>query len=224
MRLRQVLFLLLAASALSACAQPVPRDAAVQPARYAARSDLDARMYGAPQRAAYAMQPARRVAPGRAAKSFEDRPYTLDAGDKLRVVVFGQDALSNNYTVGAEGTVTLPLIGAVPARGLTTAQLSGAIAERLRQGYIREPSVAVEVESYRPFFVLGEVSYPGQYPYVPNMTVEAAIAVAGGFTPRADKDRVVVKRNAQGATARYAMPLQSPVRPGDTVTVAERWF
>jgi polysaccharide export outer membrane protein len=84
--------------------------------------------------------------------------------------------------------------------------------------------VAVEVETYRPFFVLGEVTYPGQYPYVPNMTVEAAIAVAGGFTPRADKDRVVVKRNAQGAAARYAMPLQSAVRPGDTVTVAERWF
>jgi polysaccharide export outer membrane protein len=181
-------------------------------------------MYGAPQRAGYAMQPARRVAPVRAAKSFEDRPYTLDAGDKLRVVVFGQDALSNNYTVGAEGTVTLPLIGAVPARGLTTAQLSGAIALKLRQDYIRDPSVAVEVETYRPFFVLGEVAYPGQYSYVPNMTVEAAVAIAGGFTPRAAKDRVVVKRNAHGATARYSMPLQYPLRPGDTVTVAERWF
>jgi polysaccharide export outer membrane protein len=224
MRLRRLLVLLLAASGLAACAQQVPRYAAAPEGRYEARSDLDARMYGAPQRAAYAMAQAPKVVPVRAAKPVAERPYTLDAGDKLRVVVFGQDALSNNYTVGADGAVTLPLIGAVPARGLTTTQLSGAIGGKLRQGYIREPSVAVEVESYRPFFVLGEVTYPGQYPYVPNMTVEAAIAVAGGFTPRADKDRVVVKRNAQGAAARYAMPLQSPVRPGDTVTVAERWF
>ena len=224
MRLRRLLVLLLAASALAACAQQVPRYAAAPQGRYEARSDLDARMYGAPQRAAYAMAQAPRAVPARAAKPVAERPYTLDAGDKLRVVVFGQDALSNNYTVGADGAVTLPLIGAVPARGLTTTQLSGAIGGKLRQGYIRDPSVAVEVETYRPFFVLGEVTYPGQYPYVPNMTMEAAIAVAGGFTPRADKDRVVVKRSAQGAAARYAMPVQSPVRPGDTVTVAERWF
>jgi polysaccharide export outer membrane protein len=223
MRLRHLPALLLAVSALSACAQQMPQYAAM-PARYEARSDLDARMYGAPQRAAYAMVQPGGAATARAAKPFLERPYTLDAGDKLRVVVFGQDSLSNSYTVGADGAVTLPLIGAVPARGLTTTQLSGAVAGRLRQGYIREPSVAVEVETYRPFFVLGEVTYPGQYPYVPNMTVEAAIAVAGGFTPRADKDRVVVKRNARGAAARYAMPLQNPVQPGDTVTVAERWF
>ncbi|MEX2034131.1 MAG: polysaccharide biosynthesis/export family protein [Xanthobacteraceae bacterium] len=224
MRLRRLLVLLLAASALAACAQQVPRYAAAPPARYEVRSDLDARIYGAPQRAAYAMAQAPKVVPVRAVKPVAERPYTLDAGDKLRVVVFGQDALSNNYTVGADGTVTLPLIGAVPARGLTTTQLSGAIALKLRQDYIRDPSVAVEVETYRPFFVLGEVAYPGQYPYVPNMTVEAAIAVAGGFTPRADKDRVVVNRNARGATARYSMTLQHPVRPGDTVTVSERWF
>jgi polysaccharide export outer membrane protein len=171
MRLRRLLVLLLAASGLAACAQQVPRYAAAPEGRYEARSDLDARMYGAPQRAAYAMAQAPKVVPVRAAKPVADRPYTLDAGDKLRVVVFGQDALSNNYTVGADGAVTLPLIGAVPARGLTTTQLSGAIGGKLRQGYIRDPSVAVEVESYRPFFVLGEVTYPGQYPYVPNMTV-----------------------------------------------------
>jgi polysaccharide export outer membrane protein len=225
MRLRQILVPLLAMSALAACAQQAPRPhAAASPARHEARADLDARMYGAPQRAAYAMAQPGDAASARAAKPFADRPYTLDAGDKLRVVVFGQDSLSNSYTVGADGAVTLPLIGAVSARGLTTTQLSGAIASKLKQGYIRDPSVAVEVETYRPFFVLGEVTYPGQYPYVPNMTVEAAIAVAGGFTPRADKDRVEVKRPAQGASARYAMPLQQQLRPGDTVTVAERWF
>jgi polysaccharide export outer membrane protein len=139
-------------------------------------------------------------------------------------VVFGQDALSNNYTVDADGRVSLPLIGTVNARGMTTAGLAAAIKSRLAQGYIRDPSVAVEVETYRPFFVLGEVTYPGQYPYVPNMTVESAVAIAGGFTPRASKDRVIVKRNVHGAPARYALPLQYPLRPGDTVTVKERWF
>ena len=155
------------------------------PRRRWARSELDARMYGAPQPASYAVRRVSQVVP--VAATFEDGPYTLDSGDKLRIVVFGQDALSNNYTVDAQGAVSLPLVGAVEARGLTTAQLGGAIAGRLKSGYVRDPSVAVEIETYRPFFVLGEVTFPGQYPYVPNMTVENAIAIAGGFTPRASK-------------------------------------
>ena len=120
--------------------------------------------------------------------------------------------------------MTLPLIGAVEARGLTTSQLGGAIAGRLRSGYIRDPSVAVEIETYRPFFVLGEVTYPGQYPYVPNMTVENAIAIAGGFTPRASKDKVTITRKVQGVPTRTTWPLRYPLRPGDTIEVSERWF
>ena len=158
------------------------------------------------------------------AATFEDGPYTLDSGDKLRVVVFGQEALSNNYTVDAQGQVTIPLIGAVNAQGLTTTQLGGAIAGRLKQSFIRDPSVAVEIEVYRPFFVLGEVAYPGQYPYVPNMTVENAIAIAGGFTPRASRDKVTITRKMQGAPARIVLPLRHPLRPGDTIEVSERWF
>ena len=118
----------------------------------------------------------------------------------------------------------LPLIGAVEARGLTTAQLGSAIAGRLKSGYVREPSVAVEIETYRPFFVLGEVTFPGQYPYVPNMTVETAIAIAGGFTPRASKDTVTITRKVQGVPARTTLSLRYPLRPGDTVEVSERWF
>jgi polysaccharide export outer membrane protein len=156
------------------------------------------------------------------AATFEDRPYTLDSGDKLRIVVFGQDTLSNNYTVDAQGAVSLPLVGAVEARGLTTAQLGSAIAARLRSGYVRDPSVAVEIETYRPFFVLGEVTFPGQYPYVPNMTVENAIAIAGGFTPRASKDKVTITRKVQGAPSRFVLPLRYPLRPGDTIEVSER--
>jgi polysaccharide export outer membrane protein len=218
MRLRRLFVVVLALLALTACARQAPRYAAAP----AGTSELDARMYGAPAAPSYAVRRVAQVVP--VAATFDDGPYTLDSGDKLRIVVFGQDALSNNYTVDAAGQVTLPLAGAIEARGLTTAQLGNAIAGRLKSGFVRDPSVAVEIETYRPFFVLGEVTYPGQYPYVPNMTVEKAIAIAGGFTPRATRDKVTVTRKVQGAAARYALPLRYPLRPGDTVEVSERWF
>ncbi len=154
----------------------------------------------------------------------EDAPYTLDAGDKLRIVVFGQEGLSAIYAVDASGSITMPLIGAVHARGNTPAGLAKTIADKLRQGYIREPHVAVEIETYRPFFILGEVTTPGQYPYVPNMTVENAVAIAGGFTPRAQRKTVTLSRNIDGIPTRGPVPNIAPVRPGDTIVVPERWF
>ena len=153
-----------------------------------------------------------------------EAPYTLDSGDKLRVVVFGQDGLSNSYAVDSAGKITMPLIGAVPARGQTTASLQQGIAGKLKQGFVREPHVAVEVETYRPFFILGEVTAPGQYAYVPNMTVETAVAIAGGFTPRAHKYAIEISRSFDGVLERGAAPVTAPVRPGDTIVVAERWF
>jgi polysaccharide biosynthesis/export protein len=221
MRLRRLFVVMLSLLTLAACARQVPRYAAA-PQGTIASSELDVRMYGAPQPASYAVRRVAQVVP--VAATFADGPYTLDSGDKLRIVVFGQDTLSNNYTVDAQGAVSLPLVGAVEARGLTTSQLGSAIAGRLRSGYVRDPSVAVEIETYRPFFVLGEVTFPGQYPYVPNMTVENAIAIAGGFTPRASKDKVTITRKVQGAPSRFVLPLRYPLRPGDTIEVAERWF
>jgi polysaccharide export outer membrane protein len=153
-----------------------------------------------------------------------DAPYHLDAGDKLRVVVYGQEGLTNTYSISAGGTITMPLIGAVPARGRTPQGLASDIAARLRNGFIREPSVAVEVESYRPFFILGEVQAPGQYPYVPNMTAESAIAIAGGYSPRAKRDRVTVTHTDASGTSRAIVPPGTPISPGDTVLVGERWF
>jgi polysaccharide export outer membrane protein len=151
--------------------------------------------------------------------------YALDIGDKLRIVVFGQDGLSNSYFVDAAGQVTMPLIGPVRARGLTTQQLSRAISGRLRAGFIREPHVAIEVEVYRPFFILGEVLQPGQYPYVPSMTVETAVAIAGGYTPRAYRWDVQIDRpEASGMRSRSSVPLMTKVRPGDTIVIKERWF
>jgi polysaccharide export outer membrane protein len=150
--------------------------------------------------------------------------YTLDSGDKLRIVVFGQEGISNSYTVDAAGNVNMPLIGSVPARGTSPPQLAQLIAQKLKQGYVREPHVTVEVEAYRPFFILGEVTNPGQYPYVVNMTAETAIAIAGGFSPRARKSKVELTRNTGGAQFHGDVPLNYPMRPGDTIVVKERWF
>src|SRR5262245_16900989 len=216
---------LLAVLALAACARQPPRQQVV--ASPVIRSDLDALMYGAPGPAYPASYPAKRVAqvvPVSAVIVPEDGPYTLDTGDKLRIVVFGQDTLSNTYTVDAAGVVTMPLIGGVTARGVTTAQLAGAITGRLKQNYLRDPSVAVEVDTYRPFFVLGEVTYPGQYPFVPHMTVENAVAIAGGFTPRATKSKVTITRKIAAVPQRFPLPLRYKIRPGDIITVGERWF
>ncbi|MFZ3357375.1 MAG: polysaccharide biosynthesis/export family protein [Xanthobacteraceae bacterium] len=158
------------------------------------------------------------------APTTQQPPYTLDSGDRLRIVVFGQEGLTNSYVLDASGDIAMPLIGSVAARGLTTDQLSARVAELLRQGYVRDPHVAVEIEAYRPFFILGEVTQPGQYPYVANMSVETAVAIAGGFGPRARRKSVVISRNYGGQTYRFETPTTAQVQPGDTIQVQERWF
>jgi polysaccharide export outer membrane protein len=150
--------------------------------------------------------------------------YRLDAGDRLRVVVYGQEGLTNTYAIDAGGAITMPLIGSVPARGQTPAGLAAAITAKLRNGFIRDPSVAVEIEAYRPFFILGEVAAPGQYPYVPNMSVESAVAIAGGFSPRARRDSVTLTHTDSNGLSRVVVPLGTSLGPGDTIVVGERWF
>lgn len=178
--------------------------------------------FAASPRRAYAASPvAYAAAPMSAAR---DAAYRLDAGDRLRVVVYGQEGLTNTYAIDAGGSITMPLIGSVPARGRTPAGLASDISAKLRNGYIRDPSVAVEIEAYRPFFILGEVAAPGQYPYVPNMSVESAVAIAGGFSPRARRDRVTLTHTDNSGSVRVEVPLGSSVSPGDTVLVGERWF
>jgi polysaccharide export outer membrane protein len=153
-----------------------------------------------------------------------DASYKLDTGDRLRIVVYGQEGLTNIYAIDASGAIAMPLIGAVTARGRTAAALATEITGRLRNGYIREPSVAVELDAYRPFFILGEVAAPGQYPYVPNMTVESAVAIAGGFAPRAKRDAVGLTHVTIDGAVRTVVPLGTLIDPGDTVQVGERWF
>jgi polysaccharide export outer membrane protein len=243
--LRAVLVCLLTALALSGCMRRSAPVAIAQP-----RSDLDSLAYGqnynSPPRSVY-MSAAARPAPsggiigalrasprhtyGPAPAVYAtpipvayDAAYRLDAGDRLRIVVYGQEGLTNTYAIDAGGSITMPLIGAVRARGLTPAGLAAEVTGKLRNGYIREPSVAVEIEAYRPFFILGEVAAPGQYPYVPNMSVESAVAIAGGFSPRARRDRVTLTHSDASGSVRAVVPLGTPISPGDTVLVGERWF
>ena len=119
----------------------------------------------------------------------------MASGDRLRVIVFGQDSLTNSFNVDGAGNVAMPLIGSVHVLGLTTTQAAGAIAARLRAGYLREPKVSVEVAAFRPFFVLGEVTTSGQYPFVNGMTAQTAVAIAGGFSPRGDQSGVDLTRD-----------------------------
>ncbi len=241
---RYSIFAVMAALALSGCMRRAAPVAAAPPP-----SDLDTMAYGTPRgpvrpvvvassggaigalRASFAAAPRRAYAPTVYAAPMPtpipvayDVAYRLDAGDRLRVVVYGQEGLTNTYAIDAGGSITMPLIGAVAARGRTPAGLAAEITGKLRNGYIREPSVAVEIEAYRPFFILGEVAAPGQYPYVPNMSVESAVAIAGGFSPRAKRDRVTVTHTDAAGLIRAIVPLGTPLNPGDTVLVGERWF
>lgn len=151
-------------------------------------------------------------------------PYRLAAGDRLRIIVFGQDSLSNSYSVDGTGRISMPLIGVVDAFGLSAVQLERVIESKLRGGYLREPRVAVEVEAYRPFFMLGEVTSAGQYPYINGMTVQNAVAVSGGFSARAQRSWVEMTRIINGAPVTSAVPITQSILPGDTITVRERYF
>jgi polysaccharide biosynthesis/export protein len=153
-----------------------------------------------------------------------NEPYTLANGDRLRVLVFGQDSLSNTYTVDSVGQISMPLIGPVGAMGQTTSSLENQIAAKLRGGFLREPKVSVEVEQYRPFFILGEVTSSGQYPFVNGMSVQTAVAIAGGFQPRADRHIAQITRAINGEVVTGKVPLDTAVRPGDTITIRERYF
>lgn len=162
-----------------------------------------------------------------APKAFHEatiQPYRLDAGDRLRITVFEQTGLTNTYSVDQAGYVAFPLIGSVPARGRTIQELESVIAAKLRQGYLREPDVSIEVDRYRSIFVMGEVGQAGQYSYVAGMTVQNAIAVAGGFSPRANQANVDVTRKINGDIMTGRVSISDPILAGDTIYVRERLF
>ncbi|TFW12271.1 polysaccharide export protein [Brevundimonas intermedia] len=150
--------------------------------------------------------------------------YRLASADKVRIDVFGEEALSGEFVVNAEGKVALPLIGEIPAAGLTVAQLQDAVAQTLRQGYLNQPRVTAHVMTYRPIYILGEVNRPGEYPYVPDLTALNAVATAQGFTYRANTRRIFVRRAGSQTEEPQPLTADTRVSPGDTLRIGERYF
>jgi polysaccharide export outer membrane protein len=224
MRVHGFIIVGLAALVLSGCAGMPRKKMGVVPPPPALRTTVAEVRAPVLPAATIVAQPAAVVVPAAIVGPPPVPNYTLDSGDRLRIVVFGQEGLSNIYAVDADGNVMLPLIGTVPARGLTKEDLAHTITRLLAKTYIREPHVAIEIELYRPFFILGEVTAPGQYPYVARMTVEQAVAIAGGFAPRAWKGPVEIRRTLNGAVVRIPARPIDPICPGDTLIIAERWF
>ena len=153
-----------------------------------------------------------------------DGPYLLDSGDRLRIFVYGQPNLSRLYTVDHGGWVTVPLIGNVKARGRTTNDLEHSIRAKLGTQYVKDPQVTVDIQQNRPFFILGEVRTAGQYPYVSGMTIKTAVAIAGGFSERANERKAQITRRINGLVERLDVPDDYVVQAGDTVYVYERFF
>lgn len=150
--------------------------------------------------------------------------YKLDTGDKVKVTVYGEDDLSGEFDVDGSGFVRLPLIGQVRAAGLSLKEFESAIEAKLSAGYLVNPKVSAEVTNYRPFTILGEVNKPGEYPYENDMTVLNAVALGGGYTYRADKDDVYIRRKGSSTEAKMPADDRTLVFPGDTVRVDERIF
>lgn len=164
--------------------------------------------------------------PGQPPPGISQSPdYRLGSGDRVRITVFGQQDLTGEYLVDGSGMLAFPLIGRVPAGQKTGAELAQEIAKRLDPDYLRNPNISVEVLSYRPFYIVGEVRQPGSYPYVSGMSVINAIALAGGFTYRARESSFYLTRAGRdGEKTKIDAGPETPVQPGDVITVRERYF
>jgi protein involved in polysaccharide export with SLBB domain len=150
--------------------------------------------------------------------------YRLAAGDRVKITVFGHEDLSGEFDVNPTGQISMPLIDEIPAAGQTPRGLEDAIVQALQPDYLKHPNVRVEVLSYRPVYILGEVSAPGSYPFVNGMTVVNAVAVAGGFTYRARKGRIKIVRDNSDESVEISAQLDTPLLPGDVIEVPERFF
>lgn len=159
-----------------------------------------------------------------ALKSAQAIEYRLGTGDKLHIVVFGEDNLSGDYTVAPDGNIALPLAGNIRASGLTVPQLQQAVTTTLGRGYVQNPHVTIDASTLRPYFILGEVNKPGQYSYLPDLTALDAVATAQGFTYRADMSYVYIRHARQASEEEYPLTPTTIIQPGDTIRVAERYF
>lgn len=154
------------------------------------------------------------------ASKTDESTYRLGPGDKLHITVLGADDLTGDYIVADNGTISSPLIGDVKAGGLTRSEVEREMEHKLAQGYLKNPKVSISILTYRPFYIYGEVTKPGEYPYASGMRVNSAVATAGGYTYRANENYVIVTRNGQ---ERKALP-DAPIQPDDVIKVPERYF
>ncbi len=183
-----------------------------------------AKWLGAAVAAAALVQSAPAVLAAQQASTGVGHPYRLGSGDRLHVTVYNEPAFSGDFSVSDSGAVSLPLAGEVKASGLTVAEFQELATKILADGYINNPKLTVEVLSYRPFYILGEVNKPGQYPFAPDMTVFSAVAAASGFTYRSNKNAILIRH--EGEVAEHEVPLDAHtmVEPGDTIRIKERYF
>lgn len=150
--------------------------------------------------------------------------YVLGPNDRIRLKVYGEPDITGEYEIDSGGQVSIPLAGHITAAGSTTRQLERSIASALAKGIVRDPRVNVEIAQYRPYYILGEVKKSGEYPYRLGLTVMDAVASAGGFTYRANENKVYLRRSGAGTEETYALDAPVPVFPGDNIRVPERYF
>ncbi len=196
-----------------------------------ATGPLSAQISGAPAGPVMPMAPPPRAGGSAqvdspAGASVAPSTYVLGPGDRVRITVYGEDRLSGEYVITSTGELSFPLIGNMRVGGISVADLQSLVRTRLASGYLNDPRVTAEVLTFRPFYVLGEVARPGQYPYVDGLTVQQAIATAGGYTYRAKRSLIFLRGPQQGSEQRVDLkkePLKT-VRPGDTIRIGERFF
>jgi polysaccharide export outer membrane protein len=150
--------------------------------------------------------------------------YNVGSGDRLTIKVAGEAELSGDYLVDGSGNISMPYVQNLPVAGKTTAEIEHLIVMRLKNGFLRDPKVSVQATTLRPFFILGEVTTAGSFGYQPGMTVQNAVAIAGGYSARADQGEVLLTRRTADGTATYKVPVTTQLYPGDIVYVRERWF
>lgn len=148
--------------------------------------------------------------------------YKLGSGDKMHITVYGEPDLSGDFAVDGQGNISMPLIGAVAAANMTADDLAQSITSKLKQGYLLDPKVSIEVTDFRPYYIMGEVNKPGEYPYANGLNVINAVARAEGFTYRAVQKRVFIKHSGESTEEEVALTPDLQVMPGDTIRIAER--
>jgi len=153
-----------------------------------------------------------------------DDSYRLGAGDKMKITVYGEQDLSGEFLVSANGQVQFPLVGEVKAADLTAQEFAKALTAELGAKYLRDPKVSIEIQNYRPFYIIGEVNKPGEYPYESGLSLHGAVALAGGFTYRANDSNVYIRRVGSDAETSMRVTGQIKIYPGDVVRIPERFF